>query len=161
MERAVSRLGILLFMLFGVVLFLVGIFSVNHIVNNYWPIDVERLDLVRDTAFGGAEATSLLRAANVEIILAFLAGIWITVTGIVLPLAVILNLRFGPESSFAWFVPLRQSIWVGIWVSFCAWLQMNRSLGLGVALLVAVVLIMLEVLLQIRSRTEEIAEAEG
>ena len=161
MERAVSRLGILLFLLVGVVLFLVGILSVNHIVNNFWPIDVERLDLIRDTAFGSVEATSLLRAANVEVILAFLAGVWIAVTGLVLPLAAILNLRFGSSSSFNWFAALRQSMWVGIWVAFCAWLQMNRSLALGVAALVAVVLIMLEILLQIRSRAERISESEA
>lgn len=158
MERAVSRLGILLFLLVGVVLFLIGILSVNHIVNNFWPIEVDRLDLVRDTAFGSAEATSMLRAANVEVILAFLAGVWIAVTGLVLPLAALLNFRFGSESSFNWFVALRQSMWVGIWVAFCAWLQMNRSLGLGVALLVAAVLVMLEILLQIRSRAEQIME---
>jgi len=158
MERAVSRLGILLFLLVGVVLFLTGILSVNHIVNNFWPIDVDRLDLVRDTAFGSVEATSMLRAANVEVILAFLAGIWIAVTGLVLPLAALLNFRFGSEVSFNWFVALRQSMWVGIWVAFCAWLQMNRSLGLGVAILVAAVLVMLEILLQIRSRAEQIVE---
>ena len=158
MERAVSRLGILLFLFVGVVLFLTGILSVNHIVNNFWPIDVDRLDLVRDTAFGSVEATSMLRAANVEVILAFLAGIWIAVTGLVLPLAALLNFRFGSEASFNWFVALRQSMWVGIWVAFCAWLQMNRSLGLGVAILVAAVLVMLEILLQIRSRAEQIVE---
>ena len=158
MERAVSRLGILLFLLLGVVLFLVGILSVNHIVNNFWPIDVDRLDLIRETAYGSAEATSLLQAANVEVILAFLAGVWITVTGLVLPLAALLNLRFGSASSFNWFVALRQAMWVGIWVAFCTWLQMNRSLGIGVAILVAVVLIMLEILLQIRSRAQQITE---
>lgn len=158
MERIVDRLGFLPLFITGVALFLIGILTINHIVNNFWPIDVGRLDLIRDTAFGEAEATSLLRAANIEVIFALLAGIWIAVTGLVLPLASFLNMRFGPESSFRWFVALRQAMWVGIWVAFCTWLQMNRSLGIGVALLVAAVLVMFEVLLQIRSRAGQIRE---
>jgi hypothetical protein len=158
MVRIVDRLGFLLFLVVGAALFVIGVLSVNHIVNNFWPINVDRLDLIRDTAFGSAEATSLLRAANVEVILAFLAGIWIAVTGLVLPLASFLNVRIGSNPSFNWFVALRQSMWVGLWVAFCTWLQMNRSLGIGVAVLVAAVLVMFEVLLQIRSRAEQILE---
>lgn len=158
MERLSTRLGILPYFLIGVALFILGLLAVNHIVNNFWPIDVARLDLIRDTAVGEAEATTLLRAANVEIIFAFMAGVWIAVTGLVFPLASYLNLRFGDESSFHWFVALRQSMWVGIWVAFCTWLQMNRSLGVGVALLVAGVLVIFELLLQLRTRAEQITE---
>jgi hypothetical protein len=158
MERFSGRLGFLPMLLVGAALFLVGILAVNHIVNNFWPIDVARLDLIRDTAVGEAEATSLLRAANIEVILAFLAGVWIAASGLVLPLASYLNLRFGNEASSHWFVALRQAMWVGIWVAFCTWLQINRSLGIGVALLVAVVLVIFEVLLQIRSRPVQIME---
>jgi uncharacterized membrane protein (UPF0136 family) len=49
-------------------------------------------------------------------------------------------------------------MWVGLWVAFCTWLQMNRSFGIGVAALVAAVLIMFEILLQIRSRAVQIME---
>jgi uncharacterized membrane protein (UPF0136 family) len=44
-------------------------------------------------------------------------------------------------------------MWVGSWAAFCVWLQMNRTLGLAVAILVAVVLILFEMLLQLRQRT--------
>ena len=157
MERIVGRLGILTTLVVGGVLFLVGILLVNNIVNNFWPIEVERLDLIRETAFGSAEATSLLQAANIEVILAFLAGVWIAVTGLMLPFAAFLNSRFG-HVTFHWFVALRQAMWVGLWVAFCTWLQMNRSFGIGVAALVAAVLIMFEILLQIRSRAVQIME---
>ncbi|HET6443073.1 MAG TPA: hypothetical protein VFI27_00715 [candidate division Zixibacteria bacterium] len=157
MERIAGRLGILPTLVVGGVLFLVGILMINNIVNNFWPIEVERLDLIRETAFGSAEATSLLRAANIEVILAFLAGVWIAVTGLMLPVAAFLNSRFGNET-FHWFVALRQAMWVGLWVAFCTWLQMNRSFGIGVAVLVAAVLIMFEILLQIRSRAVQIME---
>ena len=158
MARIFRRLRFIPYLVVGIALLAVGILSINHIVNNFWPIDVERLDLIRDTAFGSAEATSLLRAANIEIILVFLASLWIAVTGLVLPVTYFINARFGQESAFHWYIALRQAMWAGLWVSFCAWLQMNRSLGLGVAILVAVVLVMFELLLQIRSRAERIME---
>lgn len=156
--RLGGRLGVVPFLLIGAGLFLIGFLTLNHIVNNFWPIDVSRLDLIRDSARGETDATSLLRAANIEVILAFLAGVWVTVAGIVLPLAYYLNLRFGQESSVHWFVALRQAMWVGIWVAFCTWLQMNRSLNLGVAILVAAVLVIFEILLQIRTRAAQIME---
>ncbi len=147
------------FLLLGAGLFVIGLLAMNHIVNNWWPFDVSRLDLVRATAEGRADPTLLLEAANVEIILAFLAVLLVAVTGLALPLAYILNRRFlrshyRPEQSAAlsFLAPLRQAVWVGLWVTFCAWLQMNRVLGVAVAGLVAVVLIMFEGLLQVRTR---------
>jgi hypothetical protein len=46
-------------------------------------------------------------------------------------------------------------MWVGLWASFCVWLQMNRLLSVAMALLVAVVLIMFEFLLQLRTRAAD------
>ena len=159
MQRFFGRLGFLPYLIIGVVLFLVGALMILFI-GNRWQIDVGRLDLIRDIGRGTAEATSILRAANFDYILFFLAGVLVMVSGLVLPLAAFLNLRFGPEESFHWFVALRQSMWVGLWIAFCTWLQMNRSLGIGVALLVAVVLVMFEVLLQIRSRAAQITDEQ-
>ena len=48
-------------------------------------------------------------------------------------------------------------MWVGIWFAVCTWLQMNRSLSWGVAILVAIVPATFEILLQIRARADEIA----
>ena len=48
-------------------------------------------------------------------------------------------------------VTMRQSLWFGIWVAFCMWLQINRTFGLAVAGLVAIVLVLLELLLMMRS----------
>ena len=50
---------------------------------------------------------------------------------------------------------LRQSMWVALWVGFCVWLQMNRALGIAVATLVAVVIVLFEILLQIRTRAAQ------
>jgi hypothetical protein len=155
MTRLWQRFGSLLSVLVGVALVALGLLALNHIVNNYWPIDVARLDLVRAAALGTADAPALLDAANTEIVLAFLAAIMVAATGLVLPLAYLLNRRLRAGSPPpAFFEVLRQSMWVGVWLAFCAWLQMNRTLGIAIALLVAIVLFMFELLLQVRQRAE-------
>ncbi|MBP6472134.1 MAG: hypothetical protein KBE23_04900 [Chloroflexi bacterium] len=159
-----QRLGILPTLLLGLALFIIGLLAMQHIVNNWWPFDVVRLDLVRSTAQGEVEAASILEAANKEIILAFLGAVLIAVTGLMLPIAYFINKRFsryldhrsGRSMPPQFHVTLRQAMWAGIWVSFCTWLQMNRALGLAVAALVAAVLVLLEIMLQIRARASTI-----
>lgn len=163
-----ERLGVLPSLLLGVLLTVIGVYTLDYIVNNWWPFDVTRIDLVRATALGRAEATDMMRAANMEIVMAFLAAVLITVTGVMLPLAFVLNKRFslfvndqlnqGMTPRFI--VTLRQAIAVGLWVAFCIWLQMNRSLGIAVALLAGVVLILFELMLQIRARAAQAAQLE-
>lgn len=159
-----KRLGVLPILLLGAALFVIGLMAILHIVNSWWPFDVVRLDLVRATALGEVEAASILEAANQEIILAFLGAVLVTVTGLALPLAYFINKRFshyldtrsGRSVPPQFHVTLRQAMWVGIWVAFCVWLQMNRALGLAVAALVAAVLILFEIMLQIRARASSI-----
>ena len=147
----------------GALLLAIGLMAMEYVVNNWWPIDINRLDLVRAAVQDRADAASLLEAANYEIILVFLATVLTAVTGLVLPISFLLNRRFaaftdnrfGKMEVSRLLVALRQSMAVGIWVAFCLWLQMNRSFGLAVALLVATVLILFEVLLQIRGRASQ------
>lgn len=157
MERLRKQLNVIPFLVIGVGLLLIGLLSVNHIVNNLWPIDVARLDLLRETALYEAEVTQLLQASNAEIVVAFLAAVAVAITGLALPLAYYLNKRFGQAPTQNFFVVLRQAMWVGIWFAVCTWLQMNRSLSWGVAILVAIVPATFEILLQIRARADEIA----
>lgn len=156
-----DKLGVFPSLLLGSGLFGIGLYTINYLANSWWPFDVARIDLVRATATGEAEAASILDAANGEIIIAFLAAILISVTGLALPLAYVLNKRFGSftnrqldtaTTSPRFLVTFRQAFAVGLWVAFCIWLQMNRAFGIAVALLVAVVLILFEVLLQLRAR---------
>ncbi len=159
MSETYERMGVVPFLLLGIGLLLLGLLAVNHVVNNFWPFDVNRLELVRAAAEGRADAPSMLDAANVEILLAFLASVMVAVTGMVLPLTYFLNKRFGPDATApSFFVVLRQAMWVGAWLAFCTWLQMNRTLGLAVAGLVAAVLVMFEVLLQVRTRATSVLE---
>ena len=153
MSNLIRRLGLWPYLLFGISLFYLGLLSLNQIVNTMWPINVTRIDLLGDIAHDRADAAALLEAVNSEILLVFLAAILVTVTGLLLPLVFYLNRRFRQQRNPPGFLlVLRQSMWVGVWVAFCIWLQMNRTLGLAVAALVAIVLILFELLLQVRTR---------
>lgn len=153
------RLGSLPAFLIGAGLLLLGLLALNYIVNNFWPIDVGRLDLVRSSALGTADAPALLEAREGEILVAFLASLMVAVTGLSLPLVYYLNRRIqSGETPPAFLAVVRQSLWIGLWVSFCVWLQMNRTLGIAVALLVAFVIFLFELLLQVRRRAERSGE---
>ncbi len=158
--RLSERVGIWPSFFLGIILMVVGVYAANSIVNNWWPFDVTRLDLVRATALDQVDAASILEAANNEIILAFLSSILIAITGGALPIAYLLNRRFAyfvdGSHTPRFLVTLRQAMAVGIWGAFSVWLQMNRSLGIAVLLLVAGVLVLFEILMQIRTRTSTI-----
>ena len=53
-------------------------------------------------------------------------------TGTALPFVWFLRRRFGGEASPP-VVLLREALWVGLYASVCAWLQINRSLSLTVS----------------------------
>lgn len=156
-----ERLGFFSILLLGIALFLLGILVMQYLVNAWWPFDVARLDLIRGSAAGTVEAASILAAINNEILIAFLGSILITVTGLALPFAYFVNKRFskyldhrsGRTLAPQFHVTLRQAMWVGLWAAICTWLQMNRALGTAVVLLAAAVLVLVELLLQIRART--------
>lgn len=153
-----QKLGVIPSLLLGLGLIFIGLTGMNYVVNSWWPFDVTRLDLVRDVALDRADPTLLVEAANLEIILAFLGTVLITFTGISLPLMYVLNKRFSLTLHPRFLVTLRQAMWVGFWVAFCIWLQMNRAFGIAIALLAAAVLILFEVLLQVRTRATTIPE---
>lgn len=157
MRDTFDRLGIIPFLVAGAGLLLLGLLATDHIVNNFWPFDVTRLDLVRATALDQVDATSIMDAANGQILMAFLASVAVATTGLVMPFVYYTNIRFreGVESP-AFLIVVRQAMWVGLWLAFCLWLQMNRSLGIAVAGLVAAVLLTFEVLLQVRDRASSI-----
>jgi hypothetical protein len=160
MLKFIEKLGITPYLILGLGLFILGLMAMNHIVDNWWPFDVTRIDLVRATAMDQVDPSSLLDAADSEIILAFLSAVLVAATGIGMPIAYFLNWRFGTVKDGAsphFLIVLRQAMWIGFWVSFCMWLQMNRMFGIAVAILVAGVLILLELLLQIRTRTTRVS----
>ncbi len=154
------RFRIVPLLLLGIALALLGVLAMNHIVDTWWPFDVARLDLVRATAEGRVDATAMMESANIEVVFAFLAAILVAVTGVALPLVDLLNRRFAKQMP-GFLVILRQSMWIGFWVAFCTWLQMNRTLNGAVAALVAGVLMLFEFLLQLRTRTASASHPAG
>jgi hypothetical protein len=157
MRNSTERPSIFPYLALGAGLLVLGVLATNHIVNSFWPFDVARLDLVRATALDEANAASMLDAANGQILLAFLASVMVSVTGLAMPLVFYMNVRFdGSGQPITVLVVARQALWVGLWAAFCVWLQMNRSLGLAVVLLVALVLAAVETLFQVRRRASSL-----
>ena len=121
-----------------------------------------RTNSIRVTAQQRVDAAMLLAAAKSDIIIAFLASVIVAVTGLALPLAYFFNKRIQPPEMRheppPFLTIIRQALWVGLWVAFCLWLQMNRTLGLAVAALGAAVVILFEVVLQIRARASAVQQ---
>lgn len=90
--------------------------------------------------------------------LLFFVAVWLTTSGIALPLIWLLHRRFGRpdagEDPRSFLTLFRQAAWIGIWGTVCAWLQTNRTLNWAMALLLLIVLILIEVLLLTRMEAE-------
>jgi hypothetical protein len=161
MQRVTQRLGVLPTLLLSAGLVALGFLALNHIVNTMWPFDVSRLELVRATAQQRVDASMLLAAADNDVLIAFLASVVVAVTGLALPVVYFLNRRFNPTYRVdppALLMLIRQAMWAGLWAAFCVWMQMNRTLGIAVALLVAAVFVLFELLLQIRTRASAVQQ---
>jgi len=74
------------------------------------------------------------------------------VTGTALPFVWVLHRRFVGVPVPAP-VLLRQGLWVGLYTGLCVWLQINRSLNLWLALLIAGGLAAFEWLIRLRERS--------
>ncbi|MEZ4671852.1 MAG: hypothetical protein R3E39_28445 [Anaerolineae bacterium] len=84
----------------------------------------------------------------------------IAVTGTVVPFVRYLNARFTPLTAELppGGVVVRQSIWIGLYVSLCMWLQIPRVLNAPIAILSALLFIVIEAYLRSREIRNERAE---
>ena len=164
MQRVVNRMGILPTLVLSLGLTALGLLAANHLMNTRWPFDIQQVELVRATAQQRVDAAMLLAAADNEVLIAFLACVVVAMTGLALPFAYILNRRFNPARVTgeppSMMVTVRVAMWFGLWAAFCVWLQMNRTLGIAVAGLAAAVLILFELLLQIRAHASAVHEEQ-
>ena len=162
MQRLFRRLGVIPVLLLSVGLLALGALAVDRVVNTMWLFDPSRIELVRATAQQRVDAGTLLAAANTEVLIAFLASITVAVTGLVMVPLYYVNKRFNPpgfrDQPPVFLAVLRQSLFAGLWVAFCLWLQMNRTFGVAVAVLAAAVLVLFELVLQIRERASAVQE---
>ena len=152
MQRFVHRLGVVPVLILSIGLFLLGALAIDRVVNT----------LARAVVQQRAEAPTLLAAANGEILVAFLASVIVAFTGLAMVPMYYVNKRFNPpgfrDQPPVFLSVLRQSLFVGLWAAFCVWLQMNRTFGLAVAVLAAAVLVLFEIVLQIRNRASAVTE---
>jgi hypothetical protein len=84
----------------------------------------------------------------------------IAVTGTVLPIIRYLNARLTPIDAE---IPpggviVRQSVWIGLFVVTCAWLQIPRVLSWPIAFFLALIFVVIEVFLRTRELASERAE---
>ncbi|MDD2695966.1 MAG: hypothetical protein PHD58_08570 [Anaerolineales bacterium] len=78
----------------------------------------------------------------------------LALTGTALPVVAFLNLRFTTRPPATRGVVVRQAIWVGIYGPTLAWLQIGRVLTPAMAILLAVGLVLIELLLRLRERSQ-------
>jgi hypothetical protein len=82
----------------------------------------------------------------------FFLGV-LALTGPTLPIVYFLNQRFPSDPPVEDMVVLRQSLWVGVFGSTVAWLQLGRMLTTGLALILAGVFVLIEFLLRLFERS--------
>jgi hypothetical protein len=75
------------------------------------------------------------------------------VTGTALPFVWLLHRRFDRGQPAAPSILLRQAVIFGLYVSLCAWLQINRALSLTLALAIALGLGVIEGLIHLTERS--------
>jgi hypothetical protein len=150
------KLGILPYLLLGAALAAGGFYLTVYIVDNFWPIDVTNVPLLREVALDQADSVSLLRAAYAELIVSFLLAMGAVAAGLSMPIVYLFNRRFVKSGQPRLWAVTRQSGWVGLWFIFCLWLQMNRIMGIAIVLLAAAVFAIFEALLLLRRQATQV-----
>jgi drug/metabolite transporter (DMT)-like permease len=133
--------------LIALVLGVIGVLGLNDIVHTIFPLAGA---LVGDPADGPNIARQFLLSPNTNAVALVLLTLCITVLGAAWFVVRLLHWRFRPV-----FEPLkvwRQAVWVAVFVTLGAWLQLNRSLTIPLALLMLAMLTALEVFLNVRER---------
>lgn len=84
----------------------------------------------------------------------FFVLLHIAVAGTSIPLLKFLNDNFrGDYPEPPDWVSVRQSLWVGLYVTTCAWLQIPRVLNGAIAFFLALSMIVIEIFLRLRERS--------
>lgn len=82
----------------------------------------------------------------------FFLGV-LALTGPAIPITYYLNQRFPSEPPVEGMVIVRQALWVGVFGSTLAWLQLGRVLTPALALIMAGVFVLIEFLLRLFERS--------
>ncbi len=117
---------------------------------SYWPTSI----LLMVVGWAGLISTVLFFLPNGGTRWLFFFTLFLAVTGSVLPLVAFLNQRFPGEPPASRLAILRQALWFGIYAASLAWLQLGRMLTPVVAMLILVGLLIIELLLRLRERSQ-------
>ncbi len=166
MAQPLKRFGIWLILLIAVLLTGFGVWFINELINNVWVVPTDSPDfnaVRRSVMIGTADASVIMRSADRGMLAIFIGCVVVIGTGIALPIVYLVNRRMeltrrAPLPSLG--VLFRQAFWFGVWSGFCVWLQMGRTFGLPVALLLAVVFVLFEVLFHVRRQSATLSAAD-
>lgn len=84
----------------------------------------------------------------------FFCAIVVAVTGTASPVVALLNRLFSSRTPISFGMVVREALWVGIYFAALVWLNKGQVMTLGLAVVLAVGLILVEFLLRLRSRSE-------
>lgn len=86
----------------------------------------------------------------------FFILLYLAIIGTTLPIIRLINMQLASDSSQVTdTVILRQSLWIGLYVTIAAWLQILRVLGIVIAVLLALAFVAIETFLRIRESVYE------
>ena len=89
----------------------------------------------------------------------FFILMYIAVVGTSLPIVRFVNVRFRQQgNNISDAVILRQSLWIGLYVTIAAWLQILRVLGVVLAVLLALAFVAIEAFLGVRENLQTYEE---
>ncbi len=160
-----DRYGILPMLAGCGLMILLGLASMNWLVNNIWLVPTGNeafVELRRAVAEGRADANALIAASDYGLIVLFLIAVWIVAFGLCLPLVYFVNRRIRLTRRLAaasTVVLLRQTAWLGLWLALCVLLQMNRLFNMPVAIMIFLTFGLIETLLIVRKKSAEVVQS--
>jgi len=84
----------------------------------------------------------------------FFCAVVVAVTGTASPVVGLINRLLSTSAPVSFGMIVRESLWVGIYIAALIWLNKGQVLTLSLAVVLAVGLIMVELLLRLRARSE-------
>ena len=86
----------------------------------------------------------------------FFVLLYLAVSGSTIPILQLVNNRLrGDNPEPPDWVSVRQGLWIGLFVTTCAWLQIPRQLDATRAVFLAMIFIVIEIFLRLRERGQQ------
>lgn len=86
----------------------------------------------------------------------FFVLLYLAVAGSTIPVAKMFNHRLrGRYAEPPDWISVRQGLWVGLYMTTCAWLQIPRVLNLPIAFFLGLSILVIEVFLRLRERNQQ------